>query len=78
MRMVFINRWSDDMDCPENNPICVNPSDEIWTTKDENRIRVGDMTDDHIRNCYNMVMNTRSTYWQLVFKAELDKRKIVI
>ena len=73
--MTIINRWSDHIDSPENNPIYVgNPSDEIWTTKDEQRIRVGDMTDDHIRNCYNMVMNTRSEYWQNVFKAEIEKR----
>ena len=75
--MGFINRWSDCIECPENNPIYVgNSSDEIWTTKDERRVRVRDMTDDHVRNCYNMVMNTRSTYWQSVFKAELDKRNI--
>lgn len=76
--MTFINRWSDSIDCPENNPIIINPSDEIWTTKDEKRIRVGDMTDNHVRNCYTMVMNTRSAYWQAVFKAEMDKREIKV
>lgn len=76
--MTFINRWSDSIDCPENNPIIANPSDEIWTTKDEKKIRVGDMTDNHVRNCYAMAMNTRSTYWQAVFKAEMDKREIKI
>ena len=75
--MTIINRWSDDIECPENNPMYVgNPSNEIWTTKEEKRIRVGDMTDDHIRNCYAMVMNTRSTYWQSVFRMELEKRGI--
>lgn len=76
--MTFINRWNNDSDYPENNPILINPSDEIWTTKDKRRIRVGDMTDNHILNCYNMVMSTHSVYWQTVFKAELNKRNIII
>ncbi len=77
--MTVINRWSDDMDSPWNEPVYVgNPSNEIWTTKEEKRIRVGDMTDNHVRNCYNMVMNTRSTYWQSVFRMELEKRGIRI
>lgn len=77
--MTFINRWSDDIDSPENNSVYVgNSSDEIWTAKDGQRIRVNDMTDNHILNCYAMVINTRSTYWQSVFKTELDKRKIII
>lgn len=73
--MTIINRWSDGMDSPENNPIYAgNPSDEIWTTKEGKKIRVGDMTDTHVRNCYNMVVNTRSEYWHNVFKAEMEKR----
>ena len=77
--MDIINRWSDGVESPENNPIYVgNPSDEIWTTKEEKRIRVGDMTDAHVRNCYTMVMGTRSAYWQTVFKMELEKRGIAI
>ena len=75
--MIFINRWSDGIDSPENNPIPVNSSDAIWTTKDERRIRVGDMTDDHVINCYNMVMDTRSSYWQTIFRLELEKRQLV-
>lgn len=79
MYMTIINRWSDDIESPENNPIYVgNPSNEIWITKEEKRIRVGDMTDEHIRNCYTMAMNTRSTHWQMVFKMELEKRGIAI
>lgn len=75
--MTIINRWGDHIDSPENNPVYVgNPSNEVWTTKEEKRIRVGDMTDTHIRNCYNMVMNTRSEYWQNVFRMEMKKRGI--
>ena len=73
--MTIINRWSDHIDSPDNNPIYVgNPSDEVWTTKEENRIRVGDMTDAHVRNCYKMAMGTRSEYWQNVFRMEMEKR----
>lgn len=73
--MTIINRWSDDIEFPENNPIYVgNSSDEIWTTKDEKRIRVGDMTDDHVRNCYKFVKNTLSQYWQKVFETEMKLR----
>lgn len=75
--MTVINRWSDNIDLPWNEPIYAgNSSNEIWTTEEEKRIRVGDMTDDHIRNCYAMVMNIRSTYWQSVFRMKLEKRGI--
>ena len=74
--MTIINRWSDHIDSPENNPIYIgNPSDEVWTTKEGQIIRVGDMTDTHVRNCYNMVMGTRSEYWQNVFRMEMEKRQ---
>ena len=77
--MTIINRWSDGIESPENNPIYVgNPSNEIWTTKEEKRIRVGDMTDDHVRNCYNFVKNTTLEFWSPIFKSELDKRGIRI
>lgn len=78
--MTIINRWSDDIECPENSPIYVgNPSNKIWTTEDERRIRVGDMTDDHVRNCYNFVKNTTlESFWLPIFKAELDKRGICV
>ena len=73
--MTIINRWSDHIDSPDNNPIYAgNPSNEVWTTKEEKRIRVGDMTDAHIRNCYKMVMGTHSEYWQTVFRMEMEKR----
>lgn len=73
--MIAINRWDDHIDSPDNNPIYVgNPSNEVWTTRDEQRIRVGDMTDNHVRNCYNMVRGTRSEYWQNIFKMEMEKR----
>lgn len=74
---MLINRWSDDIDCPENNPVYVgNPSDEIWTTEDEKHLRVGDMTDKHVINCYKFVCKTPSIYWQSVFRKELIKRGI--
>ena len=77
--MTVVNRWSDGIESPENNPIYVgNPSNEIWTTKEEKRIRVGDMTDDHVRNCYNMAMNAPSTCWRSIFRMELEKRGITI
>lgn len=73
--MTIINRWDNHIDSPDNNPICAgNPSDEVWTTKEGQRICVRDMTDAHIRNCYKMVMGTRSEYWQNVFRMEMDKR----
>ena len=76
--MSVINCWSDDIDCPENYPIYSgNSSNEIWTTKNGERIKIGDMSDDHVFNCYSIVMQTGSEYWQLVFKAELDKRNII-
>ena len=74
---MLINRWSDDIDCPENSPVYVgNPSDEIWTTQDEKHLRVGDMTDAHVINCYKFVCKTPSIYWQNVFRKELIKRGI--
>lgn len=78
--MLIINRWSDDFVSPENNPIVYieDPSEAIWTTKDEEHIKVKDMTDAHVRNCYIMVMNTRSEYWQYIFKSELEKRGLWI
>ncbi len=72
--MKFINCEYDEIyDCPEE---YINPSNEIWTTKEGQEIRIGDMTNDHIRNCYNMVVKAQNAYWQRVFKAELYKRKI--
>ena len=76
---IFINRWSDNIDSPENNPIYSgNPSDEIWTTEDERHLRVGNMTDEHIRNCYCFVLRTPDVRWRYIFKAELNKRGIEI
>ena len=74
--MVF-NRWSDEMDSPNNEPVYIgyagNPSEEIWTMKDGTKIRVGDMTDTHLRNCYGMVED-KNLFWSQVFKAETEKR----
>lgn len=72
---MVINRWSDGMESPCNEPIYIgNPSKELWTTKDGQQIRVGDMTDTHLRNCYRMVEDAGSIFWQQVFKAETEKR----
>ena len=74
---MLINRWSDSIDCPENNLIYVgNSSDEIWITQDETHLRVGDMSDQHVINCYKFVHKNPSIYWQKVFKEELIKRGI--
>ena len=70
----IINRWSDSIESPENYPIYSgNPSDEIWETKDGYKIKVGDMTTEHIQNCINFI-KYRSEYWQTVFELELNKR----
>ena len=71
--MVRINRWSDDIDCPENNPV-FDSSKEIWTMKNGKSIRVGDMSDQHVINTYHMVLGDE--YWTEVFHREIVKRKI--
>ena len=74
---MFINRWSDSIDCPENNPIYVgDSSEEVWTTKEEEHLKVGDMSDEHVANCYKFVCKTQDIYWQSIFRAELIKRGI--
>ena len=74
----LVNIWSDDAALPERKLIYVgNPSDEIWTTKAGDKLTVGSMTDDHIKNCYRMV-RPLDKYWSLVFEAELTKRGIKI
>lgn len=77
--MIVINNWNCDSDLnyPDNNPIYVYDSlDETWTTKDGKKLRVKDMTDNHVRNCYYMVKAVSNKYWMTVFKEELDKRGI--
>lgn len=69
-----INRWSDDIDSPNNEPIYYgNPSKEIWTTQEGTQVRVGDMTDQHLNNCLKMVEG-KSKFWQQIFEAEIKKR----
>lgn len=75
---MVINRWSDEMASPWNETIYIgysgNPSEEIWTMKDGTKIRVGDMTDEHLQNCYNMVHKSERLFWPQVFEAEIEKR----
>lgn len=40
----------------EGRPKPHNPQDEIWTTLEGVRIRVGDMDESHVRNALNMVI----------------------
>lgn len=72
-----INRWSDDIDSPCNKPIEIgysgNPSKEIWTMRDGTQIKVGDMSELHLKNCWKMVEG-KNTFWEQVFKAETEKR----
>lgn len=71
---MVINRWSDEIGSPNNEPIyCGNPSKEIWTTRDGTEIRVRDMTDTHIKNCWKMV-DGKNLFWSQVFEAETKKR----
>lgn len=76
--MIFVNMWSDDAAFPEQKLIYTgNSSDEIWTTKAGGKLTVGSMTDDHIKNCYRMIIPL-DKHWSLVFEAELAKRDIKI
>lgn len=74
---MVLNRWSDDIDSPCNEPIdvgyCGNPSKEVWTMRDGTEIRVGDMTDTHLKNCWKMVEG-KNILWEQIFKAETEKR----
>lgn len=52
-------------------------SDAVWTTKEGKRLRVGDMSDEHIKNCYQFVSDMDAGEdWKSVFKAEAIKRRI--
>ena len=74
---MVINRWSDEMDSPNNEPVYIgyngNPSKETWTMKDGAQILVGDMTETHLKNCWKMVEG-KSKFWEQVFEAETKKR----
>ena len=71
---MVINRWSDEIGSPNNEPIyCGNPSKEVWTMQDGTEIRVGDMTDVHLNNCWKMV-DGKNIFWSQVFEAETKKR----
>ena len=74
---MVLNRWSDGMDSPSNEPVYIdysgNPSKETWTMKDGAQILVGDMTDTHLNNCWKLVEG-KSKFWEQVFEAETKKR----
>ncbi len=42
--------------------------DEVWTTKEGQKINVGDMSEDHVRNALRMILRKR----RLVREAVLD------
>ncbi len=71
-----LNRWSDDIDAPENIPIPRSSSDELWVQRDGTVIRVGDMTDKHVLNCYNMLLQNDVFRWIKIFATEIHKRGI--
>ena len=74
MRTIIINRWSDEIDAPNNEPIyCGNASKEIWTMRNGTKIYVGDMTDEHLQNCWKMVEG-KNSIWEQVFEVEWEKR----
>lgn len=76
--MITLHRWSDRIESPEDNPICIgNSSDEVWKTKSGTEILVGDMSDAHIKNCYKMV-RLSSTTWKKIFELEMKKRGLNI
>lgn len=71
---MVINRWSDEINSPSNEPFyCGNPSKEVWTMRDGTEIKVGDMTDIHLNNCWKMVYG-KNIFWSQVFEAETKKR----
>ena len=52
-------------------------SDVVWTTKEGKRLRVGDMSDEDIKDCYQFVSDMGDGEgWRSVFKAEAIKRRI--
>lgn len=76
--MITLHRWSDRIESPEDNPIYIgNPSNEVWKTKSGAELRVGDMSDAHIKNCYKMIQLS-STTWKKIFELEMKKRGLNI
>ena len=74
--MYELNRWSDDIDAPENLPPPRSSSDELWVQRDGTIIRVGDMTDKHAINCYKMLIHHDVVRWIKIFATEMQKRGI--
>lgn len=88
--MIQINRWSDNFEVPENNPIIVEDdfSEYIWTMKDGTKIKIKNMTNEHILNTINMLNKLINysdeensvlevyEYWIHIFTQELKKRKV--
>lgn len=51
------------------------PCDE-WKTSDGRKIKVKDMTNEHIKNCMRIVGEDDG--WFYVFQTELKRRKLVM
>ena len=75
--MTIINRWSDSIEAPNNELIYAgDSSNEVWINKEGQHIRVGDMTDIHVQNCYMFTKHVGSWLWRQIFRNELIKRGI--
>lgn len=48
-------------------------SDEIWTTKDGRKLKVSEMTDQHVRNTLNMILRTQR---EALAKLERSLRRL--
>ena len=49
-------------------------SDELWVMNNGRTIRVRDMTDQHVINCYYMLFRHDVVRWIRIFRTEIEKR----